>query len=47
MPYSLKNTTKTMGAIWDRDEKKWFIYDTFDVEALINLLEKKKKRGIR
>lgn len=43
VPYSLKNTAKTMGAMWDSDEKKWFIYDTFDVEALIKLLEENKK----
>lgn len=45
VPYSLKNTAKTMGAMWDNDEKKWFIYDTFDVEALIKLLEENKKEG--
>ena len=45
VPYSLKNTAKTMGAIWDCDEKKWFIYDTFDVESLIKLLEENKKEG--
>ena len=45
VPYSLKNTAKTMGAMWDCDEKKWFIYDTFDVESLIKLLEENKKEG--
>lgn len=45
VPYSLKNTAKTMGAMWDSDEKRWFIYDTFDFEALVNLLEKNKKEG--
>ena len=45
VPYSLKNTAKTMGAMWDSDEKKWFIYDTFDVESLIKLLEENKKEG--
>ncbi|WP_149715058.1 DUF5710 domain-containing protein [Campylobacter concisus] len=45
VPYSLKNTAKTMGAMWDSDEKRWFIYDTFDFEALVNLLEENKKEG--
>ena len=45
VPYSLKNTAKTMGAMWDSEEKKWFIYDTFDVESLIKLLEENKKEG--
>ena len=45
VPYSLKNTAKTMGAMWDSDEKRWFIYDTFDFEALIKLLEENKKEG--
>lgn len=45
VPYSLKNTAKTMGAMWDCNEKKWFIYDTFDVESLIKLLEENKKEG--
>ena len=45
VPYSLKNTAKTKGAMWDCDEKKWFIYDTFDVESLIKLLEENKKEG--
>ena len=45
VPYSLKNTAKTMGAMWDCDEKKWFIYDTFDFEALVKLLEENKKEG--
>lgn len=43
VPYSLKNTAKTMGAMWDSDEKRWFIYDTFDFEALVKLLEENKK----
>ncbi|WP_103583806.1 toprim domain-containing protein [Campylobacter concisus] len=46
VPYSLKNTAKTMGAMWDSDEKRWFIYDTFDFEALVNLLEENKKEGV-
>ena len=45
VPYSLKNTAKTMGAMWDSDEKRWFIYDTFDFEALVKLLEENKKEG--
>ena len=45
VPYSLKNTAKTMGAMWDGDEKRWFIYDTFDFEALVKLLEENKKEG--
>ena len=45
VPYSLKNTAKTIGAMWDSDEKRWFIYDTFDFEALIKLLEENKKEG--
>ena len=45
VPYSLKNAAKTMGAMWDSEEKKWFIYDTFDVESLIKLLEENKKEG--
>lgn len=45
VPYSLKNTAKTMGATWDSDEKRWFIYDTFDFEALVKLLEENKKEG--
>lgn len=43
VPYSLKNAAKTMGATWDSDEKRWFIYDTFDFEALVKLLEENKK----
>lgn len=43
VPYSLKNTAKTMGAMWDSNEKRWFIYDTFDFEALVKLLEENKK----
>ena len=46
VPYSLKNTAKTMGAMWDSDEKRWFIYDTFDFEALVKLLEENKKEGV-
>lgn len=45
VPYSLKNIAKTMGATWDSDEKRWFIYDTFDFEALVKLLEENKKEG--
>lgn len=45
VPYSLKNIAKTMGAMWDSDEKRWFIYDTFDFEALVKLLEEDKKEG--
>ena len=31
--------------MWDSDEKRWFIYDTFDFEALVKLLEENKKEG--
>ena len=34
-----------MGAMWDSEEKRWFIYDTFDFEALVKLLEENKKEG--
>ena len=42
VPYLLRNAAKTKGAMWDNDEKKWFIYDTFDVEGLMRLLENAK-----
>jgi len=42
VPYFLRNAAKTIGAMWDNDEKKWFIYDTFDVEGLMRLLESAK-----
>ena len=42
VPYLLRNAAKTIGAMWDNDEKKWFIYDTFDVEGLMRLLESAK-----
>ena len=42
VPYLLRNAAKTKGAMWDNDEKKWFIYDTFDVEGLMRLLESAK-----
>ena len=42
VPYLLRNAAKNIGAMWDSDEKKWFIYDTFDVEGLMRLLERAK-----
>jgi|GEM_PF-891505 cpp22 len=45
VPYLLRNAAKTIGAMWDSDEKKWFIYDTFNVKGLMCLLESAKNNS--
>ena len=44
VPYKLKDTIKSKGAIWNKDKKSWFIYeDNENKEEIYNMLEEQKK----